>query len=73
MESRRLLSVLKQRGSKHKKELMEFEIIPKGMHILRAFEGVENLMSGSAKRIQIRFDEKEAEQEFIEEIKRESI
>ena len=31
---RRLLSVLKQRGSKHKKELMEFEIIPKGMHVL---------------------------------------
>ena len=51
---RRLLSVLKQRGSRHKKELMEFEINPiKGMDILGPFEGVEGLMSGSAKIIKI--------------------
>ena len=55
---RRLLSVLKQRGSRHKKKLMEFEINPqKGMVILKPFEGVENLMSGSARRVEIRFDE----------------
>jgi len=66
---RRLLSVLKQRGSRHKKELMEYEISTYGMKILGAFEGVENLMSGSARTLQIRFDEKEAEQEFREEIK----
>jgi len=63
----RLLSVLKQRGSRHQKELIEYEISPtKGLHILGPFEGIENLMSGSARRIQIRFDEAEAEKEFIE-------
>jgi len=66
-EMRRLLSVLKQRGSMHKKELMEFEVTPKGVQILGPFEGVENLMSGSARRIEIRFDEEEAEREFIKE------
>ncbi len=65
---RRLVSVLKQRGSRHKKELMEFEITPKtGMNILGPFEGVENLMSGSARMVKIRFDETEAETEFLEE------
>lgn len=64
---RRLLSVLKQRGSRHRKELMEYEINPRGMKILGTFEGVENLMSGSARTLQIRFDEKEAEHEFLEE------
>ena len=65
---RRLLSVLKQRGSRHKKELMEFEINPeKGFNILNPFEGVENLMSGSARRVEIRFDETEAERVFMEE------
>lgn len=46
---RRLLSVLKQRGSRHKKELMEFEVGPNGVEIMGAFEGVENLMSGNAR------------------------
>lgn len=67
---RRLLSVLKQRGSRHRKELMEFEVTEDGMQILRPFEGVEALMSGSAKVVQIRFEEEEAEKEFIEESKR---
>ena len=64
---RRLLSVLKQRGSMHKKELMEFEIMPKGLRILGPFQGVENLMSGSARRVEIRFGEEEAEREFMKE------
>ncbi len=64
---RRLLSVLKQRGSMHNKELMEFEIAGKGLRILGPFQGVENLMSGSARRIEIRFDEEEAEREFMKE------
>jgi len=66
-EMRRLLSVLKQRGSMHKKELTEYEIGPKGLNILGPFEGVENLMSGSARRVEIRFNEEEAEREFIKE------
>ena len=67
---RRLFSVLKQRGSMHKKELMEYEITPeKGMDIIGPFEGVENLMSGSARKVEIRFDETEAETEFLEESK----
>ena len=67
---RRLLSVLKQRGSRHRKELMEFEISPqKGMDVIGPFEGVENLMSGSARRVEIRFDEPEAETEFLKESK----
>jgi len=48
---KRLLSVLKQRGSMHKKELMEFEITSKGVKILGPFKGVENLLIGSAMRI----------------------
>ena len=67
---RRLVSILKQRGSMHRKELMEYEIDPKkGMHILGPFKGVENLMGGSAKRVEIRFDETDAERAFIEESK----
>lgn len=66
-QMRRLLSVLKQRGSMHKKELMEFEVTPSGLKILGPFEGIENLMSGSARRIQIKFGEEEAERDFIAE------
>ena len=70
-EMRRLISVLKQRGSMHNKELMEFEITPeKGIHVIGPFTGVENLLSGSAKRIEIRFDESEAERAFLEESRR---
>ncbi len=64
---RRLLSVLKQRGSEHKKELMEFEVSSKGVRILGPFEGIENLMSGSARRIQVQFGEEQAERDFIAE------
>ncbi len=64
---RRLLSVLKQRGSMHKKELMEFEVTSSGLKILGPFVGIENLMSGSARKIQVKFGEEEAERDFIAE------
>lgn len=67
-QMRRLLSVLKQRGSMHKKELVEFEVTPAdGMQIIGPFQGIENLMSGSAKRVRVKFDETEVERDFIEE------
>ncbi len=65
----RLLGVLKVRGSNHQKELMEFGITNAGMEILGPFKGVENLMTGSARKIQINFNEKNAEEEFIKENK----
>ncbi len=68
---RRLISVLKQRGSMHKKELTEFEVSPEGVRMLGQFEGIENLMSGSARKIQVRFNDEEqqeqAERDFIGE------
>ena len=64
---RRLINILKQGGSMHRKELMEFEITPaKGLHILGPFEGVENLISGAARR-QVKFGEEKAERDFIQE------
>jgi len=63
----RLISVLKQRGSKHEKDLMEFEVTTEaGIEVLGPFKGVENLMSGSARRIR-RIVEKKAERDFIQE------
>lgn len=65
---RRLVSILKQRGSRHEKDLMEYEInTENGMEIIGPFAGVENLMSGSARRIEIKFDEIDAETEFMKE------
>jgi circadian clock protein KaiC len=63
----RLISVLKERGSMHKKELMEFEITKKaGVEIIGPFEGVENLMSGFARRIrQMELNKEEAKRDFI--------
>ncbi len=65
----RLMSVLKQRGSMHKKDLMEFEVTTEdGISIIGPFEGVENLMSGSARRIhQMGFGKEKAERDFIAE------
>jgi len=52
------------------KDLMEFEITPtRGMEIIGPFEGAENLMSGFARKVEIRFDEAEAEAEFLKESK----
>ena len=65
---RRLINVLKQRGSMHKKELMEYVITPAdGLKILGPFTGIENLMSGAPRRIQVKFGEEEAERDFIAE------
>ncbi len=65
---RRLINILKQRGSMHKKELMEYEITPAdGLKILGPFTGIENLMSGAPRRIQAKFGEEEAERDFIAE------
>ena len=67
-QMRRLMSVLKQRGSMHKKDLVEFEVTTEsGVNIIGPFKNVENLMSGSARRIQIGFGEEEAERDFIGE------
>ena len=70
-QMRRLVSVLKQRGSMHKKELTEFEVSPEGVRMIGPFKGIENLMSGSARRIQVRFGDEEqqeqAERDFIGE------
>jgi len=64
----RLMSVLKQRGSIHKKDLMEFEVTPElGVNILGPFKDIENLMSGFARRTRQISDEEEAERDFIQE------
>jgi circadian clock protein KaiC len=68
-QMKRLVSVLKARGSDHKKELAEFKIAEKGMEIQGYFTGFEGLLSGSARKINISFDEKESEQELLQEIK----
>jgi circadian clock protein KaiC len=63
----RVISVLKQRGSKHEKDLMEFEVISSaGIKVLGPFKDVENLMSGSARRIR-RIIEEKVERDFIQE------
>jgi circadian clock protein KaiC len=67
-QMRRLISVLKERGSDHKKELTEFNITKNGIEILKPFIGFEGLMSSSARKIGIHLDEKESEQEFLAQI-----
>ncbi len=63
----RVISVLKQRGSKHEKDLMEFEVTSSaGIEVLGPFEDIENLMSGPARRIHQIVKEK-AERDFIQE------
>jgi len=63
---RRLLTVLKARGSPHVKELTEFEIGKTGMNVIGPFRGFENLLSGSARKIDVSFS---PEEEFIEQSK----
>ena len=48
-EMRRGLTVIKMRGSWHDKEIKEFVIDNKGIHIEKAFKGIENIMTGSAR------------------------
>ncbi|MFP2931077.1 circadian clock protein KaiC [Pyxidicoccus sp. 3LG] len=45
-EMRRGLTVLKMRGSKHVKEIREFTIDEKGMHIGKAFRNVSGILAG---------------------------
>ena len=47
-EMRRGLAVLKMRGSMHQKEIREFTIDDKGMHIGPAFRNVSGILSGRA-------------------------
>ena len=65
----RVISVLKQRGSKHEKDLMEFEVIPSaGIEVIGPFRDVENLMNGSARRIfRTGLSKEAAERDFIAE------
>jgi circadian clock protein KaiC len=46
-EMRRGLTVLKMRGSKHDKDIREFTIDERGMHIGEAFRDVTGILSGS--------------------------
>jgi circadian clock protein KaiC len=48
---RRLISVLKERGSNHEKGLMEFRMGKKGIEIVGPFLDVENLLTGSARTV----------------------
>ncbi len=63
----RAIGVLKQRGSKHEKDLMEFRVTSSaGIKVLGPFEGVENLLGGPARRI-YPISRKKAERDFIQE------
>jgi circadian clock protein KaiC len=46
---RRMLVVLKARGSPHVKQLAEFEIMKNGFNVLGYYEGVEGLLTGAAR------------------------
>jgi circadian clock protein KaiC len=67
-DMRRLISVLKARGSDHEKELKEFVIGKKGIEIVGNYKNFEGLLSGAARRIKIEFDaEVDAEKEFMKQ------
>jgi circadian clock protein KaiC len=67
-QMKRLVSVLKERGSNHKKELAEFKITKNGIEILGPLIGFEGLMSSSAREIGSHFDKKESEWESLQQI-----
>jgi len=50
-EMRRGVTMIKMRGSWHEKEIREYMIDNKGMHIMNVFRGVENIMSGAARSV----------------------
>ncbi|MFH1798140.1 MAG: circadian clock protein KaiC [Candidatus Omnitrophota bacterium] len=50
-EMRRGLTVIKLRGSWHEKEIREFTVDNKGMHIIKPFKGVEGIMTGMARSV----------------------
>jgi len=49
---KRALAVIKARASEHDKQLHELVIDNKGISLGKGFLGLENLMGGSAKRIE---------------------
>ena len=51
-QMKRALAIIKARGSDHEKRLYEVLINDRGMSIGNAFMGVENLMSGIARRLE---------------------
>jgi len=53
-EMRRGITVLKMRGSIHEKEIREFKIDDKGMHIGRPFRDVSGIISGYTQQSNIR-------------------
>lgn len=50
-EMRRGLTVLKMRGSRHKKDIREFTIDQQGMHIGKPFREVSGILSGNIMRV----------------------
>lgn len=48
---RKVILVLKMRGSDHDKRLIEYEISSKGINIIGPIMGYENILSGSPKRV----------------------
>ena len=50
-EMRRGMTVIKLRGSWHEKEIREYVIDDKGMHIKAPFRGVESIMTGAARSV----------------------
>lgn len=50
-EMRRGLTVIKMRGSWHEKEIREYNIDGKGMHVSDPFRGVESIMTGAARSV----------------------
>ena len=50
-EMRRGLTVLKMRGSLHNKEIREFTIDEKGMHISKPFREISGILSGNVMRL----------------------
>lgn len=67
-QMKKIVDVLKCRGSDHDKRLREYNITSTGVQIGQPFVGFEGLMSGSARRISISFGEETAEREFLHEI-----
>lgn len=50
-EMRRGFTVIKMRGSWHEKEIREYHIDKKGMHVQEPFTGVEGIMTGMARSV----------------------
>lgn len=60
----RLITVLKARGSKHEKDLKEFEITKNGLLVGKSFKNYEGLLSGVTRKIGKTKEEK-LKEEFI--------